>query len=607
MLDVLTSIGASSIPILWVPLLVWTVLWALAEGLLWALRNAHPGIRYRLTQSVLWALPLSLALAAWIPSDWLPSSWALNSWTPVSASDPVEGVIHIQPLIDAVELATPASPVGPNLVLVGLGLGVLVGTGIALVSLVRLGAQSVAVLQLRRALPRVEDPTFDASAHRIASSLGMNDAADVVLTSADVVPMTLGIRRPLVVIPHTLPPTDRRAALLHELVHVRARDPLAQATEALVTALFSAHPAAHRLARQCDLLREMACDAAVLAHTHVSRRSYAALVSSFVTPSTTRALPATVGMASPVVHIHQRLRAMSMSRPLPSRLATWLPAFAILLIATVLVTAGSALAQTPVEEVEVIVEEPAGTLRLVTEDSVRIRALREEIEALSAQPNSNIRGEVIEEREIPISELREIEASTIRGGVLRERLNSLRDSERQLEDDASRVRDLQEELERVAYENRFLRRAGADSVVAVGQIRQMSETEVRLRAMKEELEAVRARSKVRPRAGEIVEARPESPLLAVETEGIALGEAYPNPARDEISIEVTVSASSDVTVGLYDTTGRRVATRTLRLEPGAHNVEIGTSELAAGTYVYSVSAQSGSQTAESSRQITIVR
>ena len=608
MLDGLASIGLESIRLLWVPLVAWTLLWALAEAALQILRDAHPGIRYRLSQAVLWVLPLSIALALWMPTDWLPSSWALASWAPMPAALPAEGTVWVQPLTEAAELATPASPVGPSLGFVGLGLGVLAMGLMALVSLIRLGVQSVAVVQLRRAIPRESDPSFEATAERIASSLGVSGAADIVLTTADVVPMTLGIRRPLVIIPASLPETDRRAALRHELVHVRARDPLAQAIEALVTALFSAHPAVHRLARQCELLREMACDAAVLAHTDVSRRSYAALVSSFVTPSPVRALPATVGMASPVVHIHQRLRAMSMSRPLPSRLATWSPALAILVVAACLVTAGSALAQTPTEEAEVIVEEPAGTLRLVTEDSVRVRALKAEIEVLSARSNRFVDEELVEEREIPVNQLREIEANEVRVGVLRERLDSLRESDHQLEGSLGRVRALQEELEAAAYENRFIRRrAGADSVVVAGQLRQMSEAEVRVQALKKELDAVRARSVLRQRADGAVQVGEETPTLAVEAEGIALGEAYPNPARDDISIEVTVSAPSDVTVGLYDTTGRQVASRSLQLEPGSHTIEIGTRELAAGTYVYRVSAQSGNQKAESSRRITIVR
>jgi len=608
MLDLIASLGASSIRALWVPLVAWTVLWALAEGVLWALRNAHPGIRYRLTQAVLWALPLSLALAAWMPSNWLPPEWALSHWIPTQTAETGSATILTQPLTDVIELATPLPAPGPNLVLVGLGLGVCVVVAMALVSLVRLGMQSVAVLHLRRAIPRTSDPVFDATAKRIASSLGVEGTADIVLTTADVVPMTLGIRRPLVVVPATLPTADRQAALLHELVHVRERDPLAQVAEAIVAALFSAHPAVHRLARRCELLREMACDAAVLTHRDVSRRSYAALVSSFATPTHVRALPAAVGMASPVFHIHQRLRAMSMPRPLPSRLATWSPALAVLLVAALLVTAGSALAQTPAEEVEEIVEVPAGTVQLVTEDSVRARALREEIEVLSAQPNRVIREQAIEEREIPLSELRQIEESTVQAGVLRERLNALRNSDRQLESNLIRARALQEELETVVSESRLTRRrVGVDSVVTAGYIRQMTEAEVRIRALAEELEAQSARSTVRQRAGEIVEVGPESPPLAVETEGIALGEAYPNPAHDDIAIEVTVSAPSDVTVGLYDTTGRRVATQSLRLEPGAHKVEVGTSELAAGTYVYRVSAQSGNQKAESSRRITIVR
>ena len=615
MLDVVAAIGAESIRVLWMPLTAWTLLWALSEGVLWSIRNAHPGIRYRLTQSVLWALPLCLVLAALLPRHWLPSSWALNTWAPPLPGEPASSVIVLAESVSAelvpLELATrlPTPLVGAsdlNLWLVGLGLAACVVVATALVSLMHLGLQSVAVVQLRRALPRVPDPAFDATARQIASSLHV-PSAEIALTTAEVVPMTLGIRRPLVVVPASLGPSDRRAALVHELVHVRERDPLAQVIEALVTALFSAHPSVHRLARRCDLLREMACDAAVLDHAGVGRRSYAALVSSFATPSPVRALPATVGMASPLFHIHHRLRAMSISRPLPSRLATWSPAFAVLLVAVLLVTAGTALAQTPQpieEEIPVIVEE-------VALDSARVHALRTEIEALSAASGRLANEALIDEYEIPADEMARLIETENRLRTLQGDLEMIVESEhpvalRQLDEEAQALR---AQAEVLAATNGVVSQLRTDTdsarVEVFNQLQRMTEDGVQLQTLMRELETVRAAHARTSRASGIVEE--EIPLEAVRTSAISLGDVYPNPAQDVVVINVTVEAASDVTVGLYDLTGRQLVTRSLRLQPGAHKVEIDTSDLAAGTYVYRTTVSSGGQKAQSSHRVTIVR
>ena len=82
MFEVITSLGLGSIHALWVPLGIWTILWMMAESVLWLSRDVHPGVRYRLTQAVVWALPLSIALTAWMPKDILPSSWAAPAFGP---------------------------------------------------------------------------------------------------------------------------------------------------------------------------------------------------------------------------------------------------------------------------------------------------------------------------------------------------------------------------------------------------------------------------------------------------------------------------------------------------------------------------------------------
>jgi len=79
--------------------------------------------------------------------------------------------------------------------------------------------------------------------------------------------MTVGIRRPVVVLPAEAAvwPVERlRAALLHELTHIERRDLPAQAVAQAACCLYWFHPLAWLAARQLRREREHACDDAVL-------------------------------------------------------------------------------------------------------------------------------------------------------------------------------------------------------------------------------------------------------------------------------------------------------------------------------------------------------
>ncbi len=100
------------------------------------------------------------------------------------------------------------------------------------------------------------------------------------------VPMTLGVRAPLVVLPPSLTdePEPLRLALLHELAHVRHGDAALVLATRLVRALAVGHPLAHLLGRRLGLLAELACDAAVLAEDAQARRAYGHLLARFAGP-----------------------------------------------------------------------------------------------------------------------------------------------------------------------------------------------------------------------------------------------------------------------------------------------------------------------------------
>jgi hypothetical protein len=96
-------------------------------------------------------------------------------------------------------------------------------------------------------------------------------------------PIVLGGSRPLVVVPPdfvALPETLRRAALRHELAHLRRGDDLMRPFEALVRAAFWFHPLVRWLVGRIDRERELLCDEVALADG-TSPREFARLLLEF--------------------------------------------------------------------------------------------------------------------------------------------------------------------------------------------------------------------------------------------------------------------------------------------------------------------------------------
>ena len=92
-------------------------------------------------------------------------------------------------------------------------------------------------------------------------------------------PMTVGIFRPAMLLPTTLPRalTERELedVLAHESEHVRRRDVLRNLIQELVIALWWFHPLVHRLARDSRAIREECCDDALLASGRCEKAQYA--------------------------------------------------------------------------------------------------------------------------------------------------------------------------------------------------------------------------------------------------------------------------------------------------------------------------------------------
>ncbi len=104
--------------------------------------------------------------------------------------------------------------------------------------------------------------------------------ARLVIGDAATGPYVVGLVRPIIVVPPALidDPALLRAALLHELAHVRRKDALGRLLQVWATAVMFWWPVVRWISRRLDLAREAACDAWALEATELPRPAYARLL-----------------------------------------------------------------------------------------------------------------------------------------------------------------------------------------------------------------------------------------------------------------------------------------------------------------------------------------
>lgn len=116
--------------------------------------------------------------------------------------------------------------------------------------------------------------------HQLATELRVSAPRLVTVDSTTAGPHVVGVLRPTIVIPAALAaePTLLRAALAHELAHVRRRDAFARIIQIAALALLWFWPVVRLVNRRLELAREQACDAWALEASSIERPAYARLL-----------------------------------------------------------------------------------------------------------------------------------------------------------------------------------------------------------------------------------------------------------------------------------------------------------------------------------------
>jgi TonB family protein len=165
-------------------------------------------------------------------------------------------------------------------------------------------------------------PLLNAVAERCSTVLQTN-TVPILFSSKTKAPLTLGMRKPLIILPesflHITSEETLTAAVGHELAHIRRRDYGLNLVCEFLSLLISFHPAVTVMKRNIDQTREMACDELVSEHL-LRPLDYArslVQIAGFISPANQNAF--TVGVFNADILEKRIMKLIEKSRGTKSR------------------------------------------------------------------------------------------------------------------------------------------------------------------------------------------------------------------------------------------------------------------------------------------------
>lgn len=246
-------------------------------------------------------------------------------------------VVTPQVLLPAVTAASSAARPG----LAWMDIAALAWLAVAAAMLV---AAMVPYVRLARAVAKLPRPA--ASDERLAMAQAQAEAQRVARfdlrlgTGGE--SFSLGLWRPIIVLPADLAPHAARAVLAHEMAHLARRDVWSGWLQTVVRSLFFMSPMVHLAGRRMAVLRELCCDSAAVTLGATSTTAFAALLvaqaeatqrGSALAPSARAAGPVAMALGTPGTLALRVQRLLQMPSPrLSTSGAMWL--VAALMVAT---------------------------------------------------------------------------------------------------------------------------------------------------------------------------------------------------------------------------------------------------------------------------------
>ncbi len=281
---------------------IWTLVAFITRAALTALPDRFHLLHYHVRLAMLYSLPLMI-IAAWLATVVLPpigmiGPVPLEWWSAIVITASGAGTAHMDP-------EGSASLVSMMVTLPFMtGVFVLLAAFLAFIGGVRMAFQVHSIRNIRNNAGRLvmkianenegqelissqeqvsgQDQVSSQAIHlieKLSRQLGITKRVALYRHSDVAVPVTMGWRRPLIILPQkTYEEHELKLILHHELVHIRRGHFLLRVLEEGVKNLFFFHPLVHLLAREITAWREMTCDSELLASSEATDREYASLL-----------------------------------------------------------------------------------------------------------------------------------------------------------------------------------------------------------------------------------------------------------------------------------------------------------------------------------------
>jgi TonB family protein len=190
----------------------------------------------------------------------------------------------------------------------------------------------------------------------------------IAFLKGDVVPVTFGIRKPVILMPETLKSNTQKLnlAIRHELTHISQNDFGYHLLVSITQCFFWFHPLVHRLKQEIVEYRELKCDAEVLSAEDVSKKGYASLLFELL-PMPNLNKEISVNMAQESSNLKKRIQMITdqtTTRPAPKRAG-------IMLFGTLILVLGIAMACTDMQTQQVFDDEELDLMTNIDETGER--------------------------------------------------------------------------------------------------------------------------------------------------------------------------------------------------------------------------------------------